>query len=519
MFNWVKQHKISSLALMLVIGVIIGLGIAARFNLPSRSNAASPEEKSIKTIAVTGEIDIQNAFIRVADEVGPAVVSIVTETTQKVPGQRFYFGPPKEFLGPNADNEQFNKFFKDFFGDMPEREFKQQGLGSGVIIDKEGYIITNDHVVGAATKITAILPDGRRFNGEIKGSDPRSDLAVIKINAKDLPVAKLGDSDSLKTGQWVVAIGNPFGIAVNNPKPTVTVGVISALHRSLPLGGVQGRNYIDLIQTDAAINPGNSGGPLCDLDGNIIGLNVAIYSTTGGYQGIGFAVPVDTLKNVLGDLIEGRKVLYGWLGVTVQEISQEMAEYFKITDRKGVIVVDAVKDGPADKSGIKSEDIIRTFNGKEIDSVQTLLKFVGEAKVNQKAQIGILRDGKEATVNLVIGERPAEEVLAKGETGKTETGEALTGTNWRGLTVTDITDEISQRYNIEKQEGVLITAVEENSPASDAGLMAGLVIKEINKTAMKNVAEYNKIVQNAKGNVLVRTNKGFVILKEPEKKE
>jgi len=517
MFNWVKRRKISSLVLMLVVGVIIGLGIAVRFNLPSKSTAAPPEEKYVKTVAVTGEVDIQNAFINVADAVGPAVVSIVTESTQKVPGQRFYFGPPKEFAGPN--DEQFNKFFKDFFGDIPEREFKQQGLGSGVIIDDEGYIITNDHVVGGASKITAILPDGRRFDAELKGSDPRSDLAVIKIKAKDLPVAKFGDSDSLKTGQWVVAIGNPFGIAVNNPKPTVTVGVISALHRSLPLGGVQGRNYIDLIQTDAAINPGNSGGPLCDLEGNVIGLNVAIYSTTGGYQGIGFAVPVNTLKNVLNDLIEGRKVLYGWLGVTVQDMSQEMAEYFKITDTKGVIVADAIKDGPADKGGLKSGDIIRTFNAKDVDSVQTLLKFVGEAKVNQKASLGVLRDGKELTVNIVMGERPAEEVLTKGEGGKAETAEALTSNKWRGLTVTDITDEISQKFNIQKQEGVLITAVDENSPAYEAGLRGGLIIKEINKTAIKNVAEYDKVVQNAKGNVLVRTNKGFIIVKEAEKKE
>jgi len=240
----------------------------------------------------------------------------------------------------------------------------------------------------------------------------------------------------LKTGQWVVAIGNPFGIAVINPKPTVTVGVISALHRQLPLGGVQGRNYIDLIQTDAAINPGNSGGPLCDLDGHVIGLNVAIYSTTGGYQGIGFAVPVNTLKNILNDLIEGRKVLYGWLGVTVQELSEEMAEYFKIADRKGVIIVDAIKGGPADKAGVKSGDIIRKFNGKEIDTVQALLKFVGEAKVNQKSQATILRDGKEMNVDIIVGERPAEEALAKGEGAKEAGGdEAIASNKWRGIIV------------------------------------------------------------------------------------
>ena len=519
MFTWVKRHKISSVLTILVAGIIIGLGIAAKFNLPAKSNAAPQSEKIVKTVNVTGEVDIENAFIRVADEVGLAVVSIVTESTQKVPGQHFYFGPPKEFLGPGQNNEQFDKFFKDFFGDIPEREFKQQGLGSGVIIDKEGYIITNDHVVGTASKITAILPDGRKFEAELKGADPRSDLAVIKIKAKDLPVAKLGDSDNLKTGQWVVAIGNPFGIAANNPKPTVTVGVISALHRSLPLGGSQARNYIDLIQTDAAINPGNSGGPLCDLEGNVIGLNVAIYSTTGGYQGIGFAVPVNSLKNILNDLIEGRKILYGWLGVTVQEMSQEMAEYFNLGEKKGIIVVEAIKDGPADKGGVKSGDIIMTFDGKNIDSVQTLLKFVGVAKVNERAQLGILREGKEMMVSIVMGERPSEEVLAKKEGAQGGTTEALTSNKWRGLTVSDITDEISQRYNIAKEEGVLIVEVDQDSPAADAGLGAGLMIKEINKTTIKNIADYDKVVQSAEGNVLVRTNKGFVIVKEAETKE
>ncbi|MBU4487610.1 MAG: Do family serine endopeptidase [Candidatus Omnitrophica bacterium] len=518
MFSWIKRHKIGSLALVLVLGIIVGLVIAAKFNLPSRSDAASPEKAALKAVTVTGEIDIQNAFINVAETVGPAVVSIVTETTQKVPAQRFQFGTPKQFAGPHA--EEFNKFFKDFFGDVPEREFKQQGLGSGVIIDEEGYIITNDHVVSGASKISAILPDGRRFDAELKGTDPRSDLAIIKIKAKDLPVALFGDSDSLKTGQWVVAIGNPFGIAVNNPKPTVTVGVISALHRSLPLGGVQqSRNYIDLIQTDAAINPGNSGGPLCDLNGRVIGLNVAIYSTTGGYQGIGFAVPVNALKNILDDLIEGRKVLYGWLGVTVQEISQEMAEYFKIGDRKGVIVAEAIKDGPADKGGVKSGDIIMKFNGKVIDSVQMLLKFVGEAKVDQRAQLVIMRDGKELAVDIVLGERPAEEVLAKGKGAEEEAGEALTSTEWRGMQVTDITDEIAAQLNVAKGDGVVIIKMDDDSPAYEAGLRTGLVIKEINKAAVKNVADYNKAVQGAKGNVLVRTNKGFVILKEPEKKD
>lgn len=506
MFTWIKRHKISSATALLLIGIIIGLTAAVKLNLSSKRDVSSGEV--IAKSSVKSEIDIQGAFIKVAETVGPAVVSIVTETTQKIPARRYHFGPPKGFF-----DEDFEKFFKDFFGEMPEREFKQQGLGSGVIIDKAGYIITNDHVVGGAAKIIVILSDGRRFDAEVKGSDPRSDLAVIKIKADNLPVAKLGGSDSLKTGQWVVAIGNPFGFVVNNPKPTVTVGVVSALHRSLPLGSRQGRSYIDLIQTDAAINPGNSGGPLCDLDGNIIGLNVALYSTTGGYQGIGFAIPVDTVKRILDDLIEGKKVLYGWLGVTVQELSYEMAEYFNIEDRKGVIVIEAMEGGPADKGGIKTGDIIRTFNGKQIDYVQSLLKFVGEAKVNEKAKVGVIRDGKEMVLVVAIGKRPSEEAIARGELVEEDAPEVPEAQKWRGLTVVDVTDENAHRYGVKKQPGVLILAVDSDSPAYEAGLRRGLIIKEIDKKIIRNMEDYNNAVQETEGKTLIRTNKGYVIVK------
>ncbi len=516
MFGWFKKHKISSIITFVLIGVIIGLGIAVKSNILSKSGASSKDvvAKPLKIATSTEEsaLNLQDAFIRVAETVGPAVVSIVTETTRKVPARQFYFGPPRGFF-----DEDTEKFFKDFFGrQFPEREFKRQGLGSGVIIDKEGYIITNDHVIGGADKITAILSDGRKFEGEVKGSDPRSDLAVIKIEADNLPVAKLGDSDSVRTGQWVIAIGNPFGFVVNNPKPTVTVGVISALHRSLSIGSAQGRNYIDLIQTDAAINPGNSGGPLCDLSGNIIGLNVAMYSTTGGYQGVGFAIPANTVKWALDDLIEGRKVLYGWLGVTVQELSHDIAEYFNIEDRKGVIVIEAALAGPADKAGIKSGDIIRTFNGKEVESLQKLLKYVGEAEVNKKSNVGIIRDGKEMTMTVLIGERPGEEAVAKGKPKEEVPAEAVEAEKWRGLTVAEITGESAQKYGIEKQPGVLILDVDIDSPAYDAGLRKGLIIKEMDKKIIRNMGDYNNAVREAKEEVLIRTNRGYIVIKEKE---
>lgn len=515
MFEWFEKYRISLAIVLALIVVIIGLGVGVKSCLSLKTDAAPkaavavPGEVRISTVTTESALDLQDAFIKVSDAVGPAVVSIVTETTHRIPARQYRFGPPEGFF-----DKEFEEFFKDFFGEIPEREFKQQGLGSGVIVDEEGYIITNDHVIGGAGKITAILPDGRKLDAQVKGSDQRSDLAVIKIDAENLPVAKLGNSDAVRTGQWVVAIGNPFGFVVNNPKPTVTVGVVSALHRSLPMGSAQGRSYMDLIQTDAAINPGNSGGPLCDLDGSIIGINVAIYSTTGGYQGIGFAIPINSVKHVLDDLIEGRKVVYGWLGVTIQELSYDMAEYFNIKDREGAIVTEVMKNGPAEKGGVKSGDIIRTFNGEKVDSLRTMLKLAGEAKVGEKARLGILRDGKEMALDVVIGERPSEEAIARGELKKEAPAEIPEAEKWRGMAVTEITDEISQRYRVEKQPGVLILGVENGSPADIAGLRRGLVIKEINKKIIRNLKDYNEAVQKAKGKTLIRTNLGYTIVKE-----
>ncbi len=507
-FDWLKQHKIGLAVVLLIVGVVIGFGISVRSNLLSRTDASSGTDVALS--AEGDAADLQQAFVKVADVVGPAVVSIFTETTQRVPVRRYYFGPPKGFF-----DDDFDRFFRNFFGkNLPEREFKRQGMGSGVIIDERGYIITNDHVIAGADNVRVKLSDGRSFNAEVKGSDIRNDIAVIKIDADDLPVARLGDSDSVKTGQWAIAIGNPFGLFVENPKPTVTVGVVSALHRSLPLGSSEGRNYIDLIQTDAAINPGNSGGPLCDLEGNIIGLNVAIVSTTGGYQGIGFAIPVNTVKWALDDLMEGKEVIYGWLGVTVQMLTQEMAEYFNISDGKGVIVIEVIEGSPAYKAGVKTGDIIRTFNGKSIDTLQTLLKYVAETEVNKRSRLGIIRDGRQMTLSVVIGQRPDEQTLRASKSKGVSAPPEAEAAKWRGLTVSDITDEVARRYGIEIQQGVLILDVDVDSPAYEAGLRKGVVIKEIDKRLIRDRRDYDKAVQTARGNTLVRTNKGYVIIKE-----
>ena len=452
--------------------------------------------------------NMEDAVINVAATTGRAVVSIGTEHTAKVSGvRRYYFrGNPYGGGFSQGEDETFRRFFNDFLGEMPEREFKQSGLGSGVIIDAEGYILTNEHVIRDADKINVTLPDGREFKGEIKGVDQRSDLAVIKIDAHNLPVAKLGDSDNLKIGQWVVAIGNPFGFAMQNPEPTVTAGVISALHRSLGRILSRDKDYNDLIQTDAAINPGNSGGALVSLKGEVVGINVAIFSTSGGYMGLGFAIPINSAKRVINQLKEGKKILYGWLGVTVQDLNDDLAKQFGVSNKFGALVSKVMEDSPAQKAGVKEGDIIRQVGGKPVNNIRDLLSVVGKSEVGKRIKLQVSRDKKELSLEVQIGERPQNPesmVTQDKESGK-----------WRGLAVEDLTAEKAERFQIKEKQGVLVGEVASGSLADDAGLIPGDVIMEINKQAVKDTSDYQKAIQNAKGNILVRTSRGFFIIKE-----
>lgn len=458
---------------------------------------------------------MEDAIINVASLTGKAVVSISTEHVTKMPGmKRYYFGSPFGENSPFGDNDPFQRFFEDFFGGTPNREYKQVGLGSGVIIDDEGYILTNEHVVAQADKITVTLPDGREFKGEVKGQDQRSDLAVVKINARNLPVAQLGDSDALKIGQWVVAIGNPFGFALQNPEPTVTVGVISALHRSLGRTVSQERDYNDLIQTDAAINPGNSGGPLVNLKGEIVGINVAIFSTSGGYQGVGFAIPVNNAKRIITNLIEGKKVLYGWLGINAQDLNEELTQYFGVSNKTGVLVAGILKDGPAEKGGIKEGDIITKLDDKNINNTRELLSILARAEVGKKVKITVIRDKKEQLLGVVIGERPLD--LEKAVTASGQPAESVSGA-WRGIKVDEINSNYAKRLRLEAQEGVVVVDIEPNSQADDSGIIPGDVIVQINKQKVSNLADYRKVTAGIKGAVLVRTLRGYFIIKESEK--
>lgn len=447
-------------------------------------------------------VSLQDAFVRVSKEVGPAVVSISTEHVEKY-STRYY--PFSQF-----HDDFFDNFFEDFFVTGPDREFKRIGLGSGVIIDREGHILTNEHVVRDADKITVTLPDGREFEGQLSGSDIYSDLAVIKIEpGGDLPVARLGDSDDVEIGHWAIAIGNPFAFAVKNPEPTLTVGVVSALRRTLPRTDKRAREYSDLIQTDAAINPGNSGGPLVNIHGEVIGINVAIL---GNAEGIGFAVPVNTARKIMGDLIEGRKILYGWLGVVIQGIDVKLAEYFGLENKQGVLISRILDKSPAEKAGLKPGDIIISFDNENVKTTQDLIRMVLKKDIGEKAALGVIRDKKIYSANVEIGARPEEQAMAAEKEKKAKDEVALKF--WRGLEVSDVTPEISQRFKLEIDSGVIVIDVEAGSPAEASGIRTGDVIYEINRMPVRSRTDYKNAIKGVTGDALIGTYRGYVVIKE-----
>lgn len=501
-----RKRKIFLGAFLVFIGTIFGFLISARFGLQSLAESQNVSQQKPAQVSVS----LEEGVTRVAGTSGKAVVSITSEHTQRIGGRRYYYGG-----SPFRDDEFFQRFFGDFFGEIPDREYKQMGMGSGVIINSEGYILTNEHVVSDADKITVTLPDGRSFKAEVKGVDQRADLAVIKINSADLPVAQLGDSDNLKIGQWVVAIGNPFGFALRNPEPTVTAGVISALHRSLGVQELQNKDYNDLIQTDAAINPGNSGGPLVNLQGEIIGINVAIFSTSGGYQGMGFAIPINSAKRIISRLIEGKKIVYGWLGVTVQDLNNELATYFGLLNNLGTLVINVMHDSPAEKAGIKEKDVIKKFNGITISNTRELLTAVSRVDSGKTVPVTLIRDKKPLEIKVFIGERPSdlEQRILDYKSSESKEPKAIQE-KWRGLSAAELTPNLMRRFGITQESGVIVTSVEPNSQADLAGLIAGDVILEINKIPVSNTDDYQKLIRNLKGDCLVKSARGYFLVKE-----
>jgi serine protease Do len=406
----------------------------------------------------------------------PSVVNVSTTSVVKSTSP---FGAPSQSPFGGGENDPFEEFFKRFFGDVPQGEFRQRGLGSGFIISGDGFIITNNHVVEKANDIDVILEDGEKYNAKILGKDAKTDLALLKIEPKtQLPSIAFGNSDTLEIGDWVVAIGNPFGLG-----HTVTAGIVSAKGRSLGLGA-----YDDFIQTDAAINPGNSGGPLFNLKGEVVGVNTAIIA---GGQGIGFSIPSSMANNVIEQLKHSGKVVRGWLGVLVQQITPEIAESMKFKEPTGALVADVTPGGPADKAGIKRGDVIVEFNGNKIKDMAELPKLVAITPPGTQSRVKFINNGNEKTVEIKLGELPEE--VAKASVGSGQEIERN-----MGLIVQEINPQIQRRLRLEDSKGVIITNVQPGSIAWNAGLRKGDIILELNKKQIGTLDEYRKAIDSIK---------------------
>ncbi|OHC05066.1 MAG: hypothetical protein A2Z57_13545 [Planctomycetes bacterium RIFCSPHIGHO2_12_39_6] len=435
------------------------------------------------------------------EKVVPAVANIRTERLISQRHDDPFFG---------SRNELLERFFEEFFG-QSQKQMVERPLGSGVIIDEEGYIVTNEHVVNRATKIKVRLSDGRDFEATMISSDPISDLAVLKINSPTpLPYAKMGTSKDLLIGETVVALGNPLGL-----ENSVTTGVLSAKNRTITFGSEYGNiKYDGLIQTDALINPGNSGGPLINTKGEVIGINTAIFTAggTAGNIGIGFAIPINVVKPVLKELKEKGVVTRGWLGVMIQKVTPEIAKSFNLAESEGALVGDVVKGSPADKVGIKRGDVIVEFDGKKIKNVEDLPKLVALVKPESKAEMVIIRDGTRKKFNVTVGTLKEEKEVAEAKPEEE-----------MGLFVQNITPEIGQQFNLDSTEGVIIVDVNPGSPAFTSGARRGQIIIEVNRKEIKNLDDYKKVVKNIKGGdvvtLLIRDGKstryiGFTLPKE-----
>lgn len=419
-----------------------------------------------------------SSFAGIVRAVKPAVVNISSTQTvraQGVPG----FGPGGQ-LDPQ---DPFYEFFRHFFPETP-RSFTQRSLGSGVIIDADGYIVTNAHVVKDADKIVVKLNDKRDFEARRVGLDEKSDVALLKIaSPHDLTVAPLGDSDTLQVGDWVLAIGNPFGLA-----ETVTAGIVSALGRVIGQGP-----YDNFIQTDASINPGNSGGPLIDTQGQVVGINSAIFSKSGGSIGIGFAIPINMVKTVVEQLKTRGKVVRGWLGLTVQDITPELARSFDLKRAQGALVTEVAADSPADRAGLERGDIIVNFDGTDIDEAHQVPVLIAESKVGKTVSLTILRRGGRRTLRATVAEPPGRRAPGAGPE---------IARRW-GLAVANISPEVARQLALTSTKGVVVTDVAADGPAGDAGLEAGDVITQANRQPVRDVRGFGKVVAGAQNQLLL----------------
>ncbi len=438
-----------------VISALMVLAFSAACSQNAAVEAADPDVKLIP-----------RSFKKVAKKVKPSVVNVSTLQVLKRRSSP-YGGDP--FFSDD--------FFERFFG-VPKGDLKRRSLGSGTIVHKDGYILTNNHVVARADEITVKLFNEDEREAEVIGTDPETDLAVIKIDAGGLTPAELGNSDAIEVGDWVLAMGSPFGL-----EQTVTQGIISAKGRIIGAGP-----YDDFLQTDAAINPGNSGGPLVDLSGRVIGINTAISSTSGGYEGVGFAIPITMARKVYNDIVKQGKVTRGWLGVGIQELTPELAKHFGV--KKGVLISQVFDGSPAEKAGIKRGDVVVEFGGERIDDFRALQAKVAETEVGKKVKVKVVRGGSEKTLRVKTAERDIEKAAGGKEYSRKESG--------LGIIAGNITPEAARQFGIKAKEGAVVLSVTAGSPADSAGVMRGDVIHEVNGKRVHNLNEFESRAEGLK---------------------
>ena len=477
---------------MAVLGTVFFVGSQSVGPFPATGSTASTT-----TVAAPAGTLPANGFTEVAKAVTPAVVNITTVIGDKLSGRsgqndlrdrmEEFFGGPNGPLGPKFRGPQGPQ-------GEPPRGFHGGGQGSGVIVSPDGYVLTNNHVIDSAREVTVTLPDKREFPGKIVGTDPKTDLAVVKIDAKNLPTIPWGDASKLQVGEYVLAVGNPFGL-----NSTVTLGIVSALGR----GRMGITQYEDFIQTDAAINPGNSGGALVNTRGELVGINTAIFSQSGGYQGVGFAVPTSMGQPIYESLLTHGKVVRGYLGIGIQDLNQDLAKSFGVPNGKGALVSDVKEDSPADHAGLQQGDVITSYQAAPVEDAVALQRLVTKTTVGAKVPMKVLRDGHEKEITVTIGEQPGDPKIAKADGEVKEYAFA-------GVAVQDLDRDTAKELGIKgKAQGVVVTSVEPDSAADKAGLVPGDVIREINRQPVKSAKEFEKVSSAVKKgeNVLILINR------------
>ncbi len=437
---------------------------------------AGAQQQGIESLRQTGE-----AFRAVAKKVSPAVVFIKVEKS----ADEGNMSQIPQFFSPFDNPFGGDQFFHRFFGTPPQGQNPGRmpkrhivGQGSGFIISPDGLIMTNNHVVGDADKVTVRLLDGREFTAKVVGTDPPTDVAMIRIDAKNLPFLELGDSNQLQVGDWVLAVGNPFGLS-----HTITAGIVSAKGRS----GIGLNDYENFIQTDAAINPGNSGGPLVDLDGRVVGMNTAIYSRSGGYMGIGFAIPINMAKKVRDQLLEHGKVTRGHLGVYIQQMTQDLADSFGLKQTEGILVSKVVDGSPAARAGLKQGDVLLKLDGRKVGKVAKFRNAIAMTAPGTKLRLEVLRNGKTRQVEVTVGKQKAD---AQGSPTPAGSEGHL------GLTLQALTPDLATQLGYQGEKGALVVGVEDGSPAAEAGIERGDLIQEVNRKPVSSPQDFGKALQN-----------------------